>query len=122
MTKAVVTPETIEEIQHQLDEFSKNNFGKKFGDDFPDVAQALLKTQAFKSHLAASVALSILDLATKAPEVAMMNRLSPELGKRAADVLLENSPIKGVLADLFYLGFKVGVAFAEVRSLEDMSK
>lgn len=111
-----VTPNQIDSIFTMMQEYEKANFGLKNGSEFPAVAQALLASEKFKHQLQVAAMLGMLSVLTMPKEEGAMKT------KEAQDKMLSDSPLRGILADVFYAGFQLGRASAEVGQLEALAQ
>ena len=111
----MVTADKIDEMKEEMVDFGKRNFGIKNGADFSFIASSLLKAKAFKESCTIASMLGML-----AP---LMVKRQPDGKPSEKDIaaLLEDSPVRDIIADVFYLGYRLGREDAEVASLEKLN-
>ena len=106
-----ITAQAVNEIFRDIKDYGEKNIGRRCGEDYPDIARALLECESFKSIQGAGVAMVML--------MAMMSSGSGGDGKEKADRILEMAPLKDPLAEVFYAGYRLGKKEAEVDSLNN---
>jgi CO dehydrogenase/acetyl-CoA synthase gamma subunit (corrinoid Fe-S protein) len=103
----------IDEILQNMDEFRKKNFGIKNGKDFIEIANALSESEKFKLVVQGVGLVSLLSSILIPIDIA--NKSEKEKLE-----FIQDLPIKDSLADIFYAGYKLGLAIAEVNKLNEL--
>lgn len=109
-----VTPDQIDNIFSSMQEYQKANFGLKNGKDFPLIAKALLESEKLRGTLEVASLMGMLS-------VLIMPKEKSSMSKEEAQKLLSESPLRDVLADVFFAGYKLGHASLEVGQLEALA-
>jgi hypothetical protein len=109
---------SIQETYEAMSAFGKANFGVRNGEDFSSIARAFLQTEAAKSLCQTAALMGMLGtlLIPKNPAA------TPEQQKAQMDKIMSESPVRDVIADVFYLGYKIGRRDVEVDRLEAIGK
>jgi len=96
----------IDSIFSAIEEYEKKNLGIKYGDEFPEIARALIDSTKFK------------DIVKGVSIIGLLTALT--ITKGEAKDFIEDSPMRVPLAGLFYAGYKLGLETAEIKSLEKL--
>jgi hypothetical protein len=103
----------VDEILDKMYQYSKTNFGIKNGEDFPLIVKALINSEKFKGIIQAIGIVSLLGTIL----------MPKDLGSQSIDEkmkFVEELPIRDSLVDMFYAGYKLGLAVAEINKLNEM--
>lgn len=107
-----ITATQIDELHEEMQKFGKDNFGQKNGEDFLQIARSFIQSKTGSGQLKAAVALGMLGMLIAQPKEG-----EPK-DDRIERIMGEDNPFKEFLADVFYLGYRLGKIAAEVDKLE----
>jgi hypothetical protein len=103
----------VDEILDKMHQYSKTNFGIKNGEDFPLIVKALINSEKFKAILQATGMISLFGM------ILMPKDISSQSFEDKLK-FIEELPIRDSLVDIFYAGYKLGLAVAEINKLNEI--
>lgn len=110
-----ITATQIDQIFESMKNYEQANFGLKNGPEFPAVAQALLASEKFRTTIQMAAMMGILGA------ISLPKDKDELKGEGAMERMFADSPMRTVLADVFFAGFKIGLQSAEVSQLEALA-
>lgn len=108
-----ISSEVFDDIARQVSDFEKLNLGIKYGLDFSEFAKVLTESKFFLERV---------EVVTLMGMMATLLLPKGKHDREAMEKVLQDSPIKSVVAELLYLGYKLGRKDAEIEQLEDMHR
>lgn len=116
-----VTKEMFSSIKSEVAKYQEAHFGIKNGSDFPAFAETIADTKEFADLVSNASMLGLLVMLTLSgdkdkPESEAMSKQS------MGDILKGKGPMAGQIADVLYIGYRLGVAASETKNLEQLAK
>lgn len=111
-----LTADAVQEAQDAMTQYAKENPGISNGEDFPEFAKLLNQHKVFLSLNSAATAMGMLTM-MMLPKPAPEDLLNP---KARLETLMAESPMRPMILDILYLGYKLGKRDAEIESLNNM--
>lgn len=106
--------ETLEKVWSEVTDYEKVNFGLKYGPDYPQIASILAKSKTFMINGGLVLLAATLEASSRAEKV----KKDPQ--SAASEVFEKAGPTHEALAQMFYVGYKLGREEAERAYLSKM--
>ena len=117
----MITKECIESTWKEIHEYEQTHFGLKFGDDFPLISSILVQSKDFLSLGAITNLLAALDMSSMAQRMKQSTTDSERVNV-TNDLMDKPGHIHNTLAEMFYLGYRLGKQTKENEILENLNK
>ena len=120
MTQSEITDAMLESVWLKVAEYEKEHFGQKCGEDYALIAEVLRRSQKF-------MGMGLMLSMVASMEVSGMAQEARGKSESEKDLLVKNvidrpTMVHTLLAEFFYVGYKLGKQVAEVSNLERMDR